>query len=232
MLGCYAFSERRADITGRYKLDDQSWERISDLISYRQQRGRHRKYDCLMLNGIFCVLCSRAKWRDLPDYYGAWQTVYHRFRIWRDRSLFTALLKRLHLSLRQNGRIDLNTWMIDLSSIRVTRAASGAAKKRVTKRWDAATVIWPANSIWCAIHKASPLSFTVSPDHHADNHYFSIVLEKVCLPSLLGRPIKRCRTVLADKGYNSEALRQYCDRFKIKPIIPLRQMHRRLAQTL
>ncbi|QEU26743.1 transposase (plasmid) [Pseudomonas luteola] len=100
-------------MTGRYELDDQSWERISDLISYRQQRGRHRKDDRLMLNGIFWVLCSGAKWRDLPDHFGAWQTVYHRFCTWRDRSLFTALLKRLHLSLRQDGRIDLNTWMVD-----------------------------------------------------------------------------------------------------------------------
>ncbi|WP_434137015.1 transposase [Pseudomonas luteola] len=52
------------------------------------------------------------------------------------------------------------------------------------------------------------------------------MLEAVCLPSLLDRPIKRCRTVWADKGYDSEALRQCCDRFRIKPSIPLRQMHR------
>jgi transposase len=72
-----------------------------------------------------------------------------------------------------------------------------------------------------------PLSLTVSPGHHSDSRYFSTVLDKVCLPSSLGRPIKRCRTVLADKGYDSEALHQYCDRFRIKPIIPLRKMHRR-----
>ncbi|WP_208859662.1 hypothetical protein [Pseudomonas luteola] len=34
-----------------------------------------------------------------------------------------------------------------------------------------------------------------------------LILEEVCLLSLLGRPIKRCHTVLADKGYDSEALR-------------------------
>jgi transposase len=93
-----------------------------------------------MLNGIFWVLCLGAKWRDLPDHFGAWQTVYYRFRTWRDRSLFTTLLKRLHLTLRQDGRIDLNTWMVDSSSIRATHAASGAAKKGVTKRWDVVAV--------------------------------------------------------------------------------------------
>lgn len=32
--------------------------------------------------------------------------------------------------------------------------------------------------------------------------------------------LKRCRTVLADKDYDSQALGQYCSRFRIKPIIP------------
>ncbi|MGS0943743.1 hypothetical protein ACVA51_24905 (plasmid) [Pseudomonas luteola] len=44
--------------------------------------------------------------------------------------------------------------------------------------------------------------------------------------------MKRYRTVLADKGYDSEALRKYCDRFRIKPILPLRQMHRRPRTSL
>ncbi|GGM33112.1 transposase [Pseudomonas asuensis] len=125
-------------MTGRYALDDQAWALIRDLVSHRQQRGRRRKDDRLMLNGILWVLCSGAKWRDLPDHFGAWQTVYHRFRIWRDRLLFKTLLKRLHVELRQDGRIDLGTWMVDSTSIRATRAASGAPKKGVTKRWDAA----------------------------------------------------------------------------------------------
>ncbi|WP_425278174.1 hypothetical protein [Azotobacter salinestris] len=32
---------------------------------------------------------------------------------------------------------------------------------------------------------------------------------------------------MADKGYDSESLRHYCDRYGMKPIIPLRKMHRK-----
>ncbi|MFC6478920.1 transposase [Pseudomonas asuensis] len=38
------------------------------------------------------MLYAGAKWHDLPDHFGAWQTVYSRFRFWRDRSLFKFLL--------------------------------------------------------------------------------------------------------------------------------------------
>ena len=62
-------------MAGCYELKDQSWALISDLVSHRQQRGRRHKDEGLMLNVIFWVLCSGAKWRDLPDHFGAWQTV-------------------------------------------------------------------------------------------------------------------------------------------------------------
>jgi len=40
------------------------------------------------------------------------------------------------------------------------------------------------------------------------------------VPSPSGRPRKRCRWLLADKGYDAEALRRYCDRYRMQPAIP------------
>ena len=42
-----------------------------------------------------------------------------------------------------------------------------------------------------------------------------------------GRPRKRCRWLLADKGYDADALRRFCDRYRMQPVIPLRAMARR-----
>lgn len=33
--------------------------------------------------------------------------------------------------------------------------------------------------------------------------------------------------LLADKGYDAEALRRYCDRYRMQPVIPLRTMKRK-----
>jgi hypothetical protein len=42
---------------------------------------------------------------------------------------FDLLLKRLHIKLNEQGLIDLETWMIDSTAVRATRASSGAGKK-------------------------------------------------------------------------------------------------------
>nr|WP_310649208.1 MULTISPECIES: transposase [Pseudomonas putida group] len=53
-------------------------------------------------------------------------------------------------------------------------------------------------------------------------------LDGVSLPSSQrDRPRKRCKWLLADKGYDAEALRRYRDQYRMKPVIPLRSMKRK-----
>ncbi|WP_025731892.1 IS5 family transposase, partial [Carnimonas nigrificans] len=96
----------------RYAVPDHQWDMIADIVSPPQKMGRPRRDDRLMLNGIFWILCSGAQWRDLPERFGSWKTVYQRFRQWRDDGTFEQVLSRLHLRLRQDGLMDLDTWMI------------------------------------------------------------------------------------------------------------------------
>ena len=116
-------------MTDRYALSDQRWHMVEDSVSPPQLMGRPRRNDRQMLDGIFWILCSGAQWRDLPERFGPWKTVYHRFCKWRDDATFDRMLERLHLRLRQDGLMDLDTWMIDSTTIRATRSASGAGKK-------------------------------------------------------------------------------------------------------
>ncbi len=72
-----------------------------------------------------------------------------------------------------------------------------------------------------------PLTFTLSPGQDSDTRHFMPTLEQVRLPGPAGRPRKRCRYVVADKGYDSDELRRYCDRHRMKPVIGNRKMHRK-----
>lgn len=45
--------------------------------------------------------------------------------------------------------------------------------------------------------------------------------------SLRGCPRKPYRWLLADKGHDVHALRRYCDRYRMQPVIPLRYMKRK-----
>lgn len=113
----------------RYELSDAEWEIVVDLFTVHRRTGRPRVDDRLMLNGVLWVLCSGATWRDMPERFGPWSTVYQRFRDWRNQGTFNKMLKRLHLKLNAQGQIDLTTWCIDSTAVRATRASAGAGKK-------------------------------------------------------------------------------------------------------
>lgn len=111
----------------RYEMTDDGYDRIKDLLP-KQRRGGQWADHRTVLNGMFWVLNSGAHWRDMPDRYGRWQTVYGRYRRWTREGLFDKLLHRLHVSLDDYGRIDWSVFDVDGSSVRAHRAAAGASK--------------------------------------------------------------------------------------------------------
>ena len=115
----------------RYEISDEQWALIADLFVKPpgSRRGRPPRCARLQLNAAFWILCSGAAWRDLPERFGPWSTAYSRFNRWRHQGVFDHVLKRLHLQLDAQGLIDLDTWLIDATTIRATRAAAGAPKK-------------------------------------------------------------------------------------------------------
>lgn len=117
----------------RYELPDAVLDLVADIFSESRRNGRPRADDRLMLNGVLWVLCSGAAWRDMPERFGPWSTVYQRFRDWRNRGTFDQMLKRLHIRLNEQGLIDLETWIIDSTAVRATRTSSGAGKKEGLK---------------------------------------------------------------------------------------------------
>ena len=55
-------------------------------------RGRPPKDDRLMLSAIFYVLRTGIPWRDPPEQFGPWSSVYSRFRRWCAVGLFARML--------------------------------------------------------------------------------------------------------------------------------------------
>ncbi|WP_155522487.1 transposase, partial [Serratia microhaemolytica] len=69
----------------RYDVPDEAWALISTLLPPERNRvrgGRPYLEHRPVMNGIFWVLCSGAPWRDLPERYGNWKTIYNRFNRW------------------------------------------------------------------------------------------------------------------------------------------------------
>jgi transposase len=118
----------------RYELTDTQWERITELFPNNEGKlGAPWKNHRQILNGIFWVLCSGAPWRDLPQRYGNWKTVYDRFRRYRIEGMFDRILARLQLQLNEEGLIDYHLWEVDSTTVRAHKSAAGAGRKRGIK---------------------------------------------------------------------------------------------------
>jgi transposase len=114
----------------RHELKDSEWAAIADLFPAAKATGRPARSTREVFNGVMWVLKTGAPWRDLPDRYGPWQTVYRRFRAWDREGVLDRILKRLRLKLDEDGYIDWSEVFIDGSSVRASAAAAGAPKKR------------------------------------------------------------------------------------------------------
>lgn len=118
-------------MTKRHELSDARWAELADFFPpHPPKRGGRWKDDRTMLNGVFWRLNTGAPWRDLPERYGPWQTVYHRFNALRKSGLLDRIIERLQLRLNEAGLIDAELFCIDGSNVRAARAAAGASKKK------------------------------------------------------------------------------------------------------
>jgi transposase len=112
----------------RYELTAEQFRLIEALLPARGKRGGRWNDHHTTLNGIFWWLYSGAQWREVPERYGKWKSLYDRFTFWRADGTFDRILERLHLHLNAEGRLDYSLWSVDATSIRASRAAAGAAR--------------------------------------------------------------------------------------------------------
>lgn len=114
----------------RHELTDAAWAVVEPLLPPTpRRRGRPWRDHRTVLNGILFVLATGMAWRDVPERYGPWQTLYARFVRWTRDGTWDRLLARLLAGMHCRGRIDGELWCVDGTSIRALKAAAGAQKK-------------------------------------------------------------------------------------------------------
>ncbi|MGW6261776.1 IS5 family transposase [Streptomyces sp. NPDC055085] len=112
----------------RHELSDLEWEALSALLP-RSLSGRPRVDDRRVLNGIVWKLRTESAWRDVPERYGSWRTLYTRFRRWALDGTFTRMLAAVQAQKDAAGDID---WLVSVDSTvaRAHQHAAGARKNR------------------------------------------------------------------------------------------------------
>jgi transposase len=99
-------------VGGRFDLSDEEWERLAPLIPV-PELGR-RSWDLrAQFNGIMWKYRTGSPWRDVPERYGKWGTVYGRFSTWRDDGVWERLFAAVLDEAEARGAID---WLVSVDS--------------------------------------------------------------------------------------------------------------------
>jgi transposase len=105
----------------RHDISDEVWDKIKDILPGRKGTwGGNAVDNRSFINGVFWILRTGAPWRDLPECYGKWNTIFRRFCRWRDNGVWGKLLESFI------EEPDLEWLMIDASHIKVHHQAVGA----------------------------------------------------------------------------------------------------------
>lgn len=105
----------------RYDLSEAEWRLVEPLLP-NKPRGVARVDDRRVLNGVFYVLRTGSPWRDLPERYGPYTTVYNRYNRWSKAGVWLRIFETLAARSPQSMQ------MIDSSIIRAHQHAAGGKK--------------------------------------------------------------------------------------------------------
>ena len=129
-----------------HELTNAEWARLHPLLPPRQP-GKSRTDDRRILNGILWKLVTGAPWRDLPERYGPWQTVYTRLRRWTRAGVWDRLFAAVQRQADAAGQIDWELHFVDGTVVPAHQhAAGGNGGTRPPRRSGAARVAPPARS--------------------------------------------------------------------------------------
>ena len=109
----------------RHELTETEWARLQPLLPPRKA-GKPRKDDRSSLNGVLWKLATGVPWRDLPERYGPWPSVYTRFRRWTQAGVWDQVLAAVQRQADTAGALDWEWHCVDGTVIRAHQHAAGA----------------------------------------------------------------------------------------------------------
>ena len=101
------------------------------LPPQRPRTGRPALDHRLIVNAILWLTRTGAPWRDLPERYGSWKTVYSRFRRWSKQGIWDQVFNALITEAHRRGDLDWELHHIDSTIVRAHQHAAGAQKRGI-----------------------------------------------------------------------------------------------------
>lgn len=105
----------------RFVVTDRVWAKLEPLLPGKaSDSGMTAVDNRLFLEAVFWRVRTGSPWRDLPPWFGNWNSQFRRFRRWAERGVFESLFKAL------SDDPDLEYALVDGTIVQVHQKATGA----------------------------------------------------------------------------------------------------------
>jgi transposase len=103
----------------RHALTDEQWARLRPLLPIRPEGRKATRGDRLFVDAVIYRAKTGVPWRDLPERFGNWKSVYNRFRNWSEKDCWAQIFRELRIDVDDRASI------ADGSVVRAHQDASG-----------------------------------------------------------------------------------------------------------
>ncbi|MGA7067160.1 MAG: IS5 family transposase [Pseudolabrys sp.] len=195
----------------RGDLTEVEWRILRVLLPIERDvgkrgRGRPPEDNRNVINGILWRLRTGAPWRDIPEKYGNWNSIFRRFRRWSASGVWESAAVALAETMAESGHYN-----IDSTSVRAHVSAAGR-KRGIHRRALGRSRGGFTSKIHClGDARGRPIAFNLTPGEAADCKTYDTLIEL---------PEQAPDALLADKAYDTDAIRDDLKKRGIKAVIP------------
>lgn len=124
----------------RHALTDDQWSRLRRHLPKKRTGPKSILGDRLFVEAVLYRARTGVPWRDLPERFGPWKSVYNRFSNWARVGRWQRIFRELQLEFDEVGSI------VDGSVVRAHQDASGGKGGSKSMLWDALEEVFRPNS--------------------------------------------------------------------------------------
>ena len=124
-----SFRDVALGMRDRLVLSDAAWERIAPLIIGRpDQEGSTGRDSRMFVEGVLWIVRTGSPWRDLPELFGDWNSVFRRFSRWSRKGVWWRFFEAM------SDDPGFEHLIVDSTIVRAHQHAAGAKKGGLTIR--------------------------------------------------------------------------------------------------
>jgi transposase len=190
-------------IMSKKYISEAPWSKISYFLKQCKKIYIKEEESCKnFIEAVFWMARTGAQWRELPENYGKWNSVFDRFNNWSKKQIWRELFE---FCIQDP---DLENVMIDATIVRAHACSAGYGNQETeglgrTKGGFTSKIHAKVDAL------GNPLKFIITPGQRHDITQAEDLIKGTTNSNVLG-----------DKGYDSKKLRLALANAQCEPVIP------------